>query len=111
MFVYMYYDFTLYSLTTPYALTFDFLKGVYNEHFTKLEIQQIIMSSNDLIYYVIEQTLEENCVKFASYLREIFEDNMQVLKIYLERYIRPTSLSIFLYVEGFHELPASIDRW
>jgi len=116
MYVYMYYDFTSFkiiqrSLTTPYALTFDFLKEVYHEHFTKLEIQQIMMSSNDLIYYVIEQALDANCVKFASYLREIFEDNKQVLKIYLERYIRPTSLSIFPYVDGFQELPASVDRW
>ena len=73
----MYYDFTPFKIIQRSLLTFDFLKGVYNEHFTKLEIQQIIMSSNDLIYYVIEQTQrEENCVKFASYLREIFEDNM-----------------------------------
>jgi len=115
-YVYLYYDFSQFtilhrSLTTPYFLTFDIVTKIYNSHFNKTEIQDIIMNSNDLMYYVIEESLEESCKKFASYLKDLFNENPKALKTFFKRKIKPTNLTIFTLIESFKDLAGSETRW
>jgi hypothetical protein len=115
-YVYLYYDFSQFtilhrSLTTPYFLTFDIVAEIYSSHFNKSEIQDILMNSNDLLYYVIEESLEQSCEKFASYLKDLFADNPEKLKYFLNRKIKPTNFTIFTLIESFKDLAGSETRW
>jgi len=113
---YFYYDFTPFkifhrALTIPTAFTFDFTKQIYQKHFSKPEIQEIILSSNDFLYYAIGRAFEEPFKKFVSFLEEFFEGNEKLLKEYFERKIEPINLSVFELVEDFRGLPHSKPKW
>lgn len=115
-YVYLYYDFSPFtilhrSLTTPYYLTFDAVKDIYDKNFNKSEIQDIILKSNDLLYHVVEESFDESCMKFSNYLKDIFEDNKNALKRFLERKIKPTNFNIFTMIESFKDLAGSEIRW
>ncbi|KAL7016014.1 hypothetical protein ACKWTF_016776 [Chironomus riparius] len=103
---YYHYDFTPFKvfhriMTVPDAASFDFIKNIYLEHFRKTEIQKIILSSNDFLYYLIGRVLEGPCRKFVALLEEIFDGNKKLLKEYLDRKIKPTNLTIFQYFNDF----------
>jgi len=86
---YFYYDFAPFkifhrALTIPDGSTFDFTKQIYQKHFSKSEIEEIILSSNDFLYYAIVRADEESFKKFVSFLEELFEGNEKLLKEFLE---------------------------
>jgi len=63
-YLYFSYDLTPFkifhsALTAPKAYTFDFTIEIYQKHFSKSEFQQIILSPNEFIYYVIIILYEE----------------------------------------------------
>ncbi|XP_070507937.1 uncharacterized protein [Chironomus tepperi] len=115
-YVYLYYDFTKFTilhraLTAPYYLTFNNVREIYYSLFNITEIQDMIISSNDLLYYIVEESLEESCEIFAIYLKELFNENPNVLKKLLEKKIRPTNLNIFSMIESFNNLAGSEVKW
>lgn len=105
-FYYYYFDFTPFKIfhrfmTVPDAASFDIIKDIYQQHFRQTEIQKIILSSNDFLYYLIGRVLVGPCTKFVTFLEETFEGNKKLLKEYLERKIKPTNLNIFQYFTDF----------
>ena len=113
---YFFYDFTPFkvfhrAMTVPYVSTFNITKEIYHKHFNKTEMQEIILSSNEFIYYVIGRATEEPCKDFVSYLEKLFEGSEKDLKKFLERKIKPTYFSALAYVEDFKGLIYSIPYW
>jgi len=105
-FYYYYFDFTPFKIfhrfmTVSDAASFDIIKDIYQQHFRKTEIQKIILSSNDFLYYLIGRVLAGPCTKFVTFLEEIFDGNKKLLKEYLDRQIKPTNLNIFQYFNDF----------
>jgi len=109
---YFYYDFTPFKIFHRAFIfnvhdTFNFTKEIYQKHFNKSEIQEIILNSNDFLHYVIGVADEEPFKEFVLFLKELFKGNEKLLIEYLERKIEPINLSIFEHVEDFRGLPYS----
>jgi len=115
-YAYFNYDFTPFkilhrSMILPSAVTFDFTQSIYQIHFSQKELQEIISSSNDFIYYAIGKAKEEPCRKFADFLEDLFKGNEESLKELLERKVKRTNLSVLEFVEDFRGLPYYGQDW
>jgi len=113
---YFYYDFTPFkiihrALTVPSGYTFDYITEIYQKHFSKSEIQEIVLSSNDFLYYVIGTANEDSFEEFASFLEDIFDGNEKKFKEFLERKIVPANMSVFEFVEEFRVIPYAKENW
>ncbi|KAL7038126.1 hypothetical protein ACKWTF_009460 [Chironomus riparius] len=113
---YFNYDFTVFkvlhrSMTLASALTFDFTQSIYQIHFNQKELQEIVLSSNDFIYYAIGKAKEEPCRKFVRFLEDLFEGNEESLKELLERKVKRTNLSVLDFVEDFRGLSHYGQDW
>ncbi|XP_070501248.1 uncharacterized protein [Chironomus tepperi] len=113
---YFNYDFIAFkvlhrSMILPSALTFDFIQSIYQIHFNRKELQDIILSSNDFIYYAIGKAKEEPCRKFVDFLEGLFKGNEDLLKELLERKVKRTNLSVLEYVEDVRGLAHYGQDW
>ncbi|CAG9807409.1 unnamed protein product [Chironomus riparius] len=115
MYQYYPYDFTPYnifhrSLVRPSAPTYDITKQIYDNHFNKAEMQEMILSSNHFIIVLITMTDKEPCERFVEYLEKLFEENENLLKKYLEEKIKPTNLSLLEYVKKLTNYTDFLDQ-
>jgi len=112
---YFYSDFTPFkvfhnALTIPYSSTSNFTKEIYQNHFNKSEIQDIILNSNDF-FYAVERAYEDDFKDFIPFLKDLFEGNEKLLRKFLEKKIESTNLSVFEIIEDFRGLPYSQPNW
>ncbi|CAG9812043.1 unnamed protein product [Chironomus riparius] len=113
---YYHYDFMPFNvfqkaLTILDGPTLNFTFDIYNNHFTKKELQKIITSSVELPYYVIVLTLLEPCKIFVDYLEKLFEDEEMLLLEYFDTKIPPTSMSALGLVESYIGIPRASSFW
>jgi len=112
---YYYYDFTPFkiihrSLIIPHTQSFTFTKNIYNEHFSKKEILEMILSSNDFFYYVIAKS-EEIPEEFILFLEKLFEGNKKKVKKYFDQKVKPTNLTLYEFINDFRGLTYSRKVW
>jgi len=112
---YCYYDFTPFkifhrSVLTGNNETFDLVKEIYSKHFTNIEIQQIILESNDFLYCAVAIASQASMLNFVLYLEDLFLGSEKLLKEFLERKINPTNLTIIELIEEFRGIPYVKER-
>jgi len=71
----------------------DLIVKIYEEYFSKTEMQKIISNSNNFLPFIVF-----NDESMISLLKYIFKGNEKALKIYLEKKIEGTNLNIFEYM-------------
>jgi len=109
---YIYYDLTQFKLFHRAIITnFDFIKEIYESHFSEIEVQKMILNSNEFIYYVIRTVNEKPCKELALYLQKLFKGKENLLKEFLKREIKSTNLSVFEFIDVFRGLPHSQPKW
>ncbi|CAG9797634.1 unnamed protein product [Chironomus riparius] len=109
---YSYYDFTPFKLFHKSIITnFELIKEIYENHFTKIETQNMILKSNEFLYYAIRTANKRPCEKLVAYLQNLFVGNENALKEFLNRKVYPTDLSIYEFIEVFRGLPHSQAKW
>lgn len=104
------YDLTQFKLIHKAMINGDFhllnfVSNIYHEYFTKTEIQEIVLKSNEFICNLIAYASEKKCQHVCFFLQNLFKENKLQLKEFLNRKIEPTDLSLFEFVEDFKELP------
>jgi hypothetical protein len=115
-FAYYFYDFTALkvihrTLTTGNSPVFEFVTAIYENYLTKSEIQEIILSSNDFLLYLIGKSNENSCKEFLGYLEKLFKGNEKMLVEFLEKNIQQTNLTIFDFIKEYKGLTGSKSKW
>ncbi|XP_070494580.1 uncharacterized protein [Chironomus tepperi] len=109
---YMYYDFTKFKLFHRAFITnSEFVQAIYESHFSKTEIQNMILESNEFLYYTIRTADENRCNQLALYLQNMFLGSESSLREFLKKEIENTDLTIFEFIETFRGLPHSKPKW
>lgn len=113
-FLYFFYDFTpfniLHKSTFGYnSLHFNTMLEIYQNNFNQTEIQNIIASSSDFLYYSIDELPTEKFKKIMLLLENLFRDDKKSLKKFLEQKVEQTNLTIFEFIENFVKLSRSTD--
>ncbi|XP_070495393.1 uncharacterized protein [Chironomus tepperi] len=113
---YYIYDFTPFKVLhrafiIPSGRTFNQTIQIYAEHFNKYEIQDMIVGSNDFLYYFVDTADTSDFQDVVDYFLELFKGNETKLMNYLDRKIKPTKFNIFGFIENLRDLPQAFSRW
>ncbi|XP_070505027.1 uncharacterized protein [Chironomus tepperi] len=79
--------------------TFNIVKDTYEKYFTKIEMRNMILESNDFMIYTKLGTFVA-IQAFVDYLKELFKGHEDLLKEFLLRKVHPTNFDIFEYFDN-----------
>ncbi|KAL7012258.1 hypothetical protein ACKWTF_014721 [Chironomus riparius] len=79
--------------------TFNSVKETYEKYFSKSEMQNMILESNDFMIYTRLGSYDV-AKAFVEYLKELFKGHEEMLKEFLLKKIIPTNFNIFEYFDN-----------
>ncbi|KAL7027649.1 hypothetical protein ACKWTF_005507 [Chironomus riparius] len=93
-----------FALLVEQQETFNYVRKIYEEHFSKQDLQDIALSSIDIYLYMIVYESKESCCYFVLYLKNLFEGNYKILNNFLKGKHQQTSINLLENFKNFRPM-------